>query len=168
MEEEDGPVNRLCYLSSEYHFMSNSWRVKTEGDYISPPSHIMDTPLLGYEYVMLQRLLTLTFAQFGLMFLTFWWELARWLDGWMLALLYDGDTHSSWNLAGIQNTQDDLIMQFVMGTMFIVLPAFWMGALGWAGIQLGGVIERAAVTGTNDAKTSGGKLGESLSQKISK
>ncbi len=37
--------------------MSNSWRVKTEGDYISPPSHIMDTPLLGYEYVMLQRLL---------------------------------------------------------------------------------------------------------------
>lgn len=57
MKGKDDPVNRLCYLSSEYIFMSNSWRVKTEGDYITPPSYIMDTPLLGYEYVMLQRLL---------------------------------------------------------------------------------------------------------------
>ncbi|HAT6803613.1 TPA: conjugal transfer protein TraG [Citrobacter freundii] len=110
-----------------------------------------------------KTVLTLTFAQFGLMFLTFWWELARWLDGWMLELLYSSDTHSSWNLAGIQNTQDDLIMQFVMGTMFIVLPAFWMGALGWAGVQLGGAIERATVIGTNDTKKSGGKLGERIS-----
>ncbi|MCX8967252.1 conjugal transfer protein TraG [Erwinia psidii] len=115
-----------------------------------------------------KTVLTLTFAQFGLMFLTFWWELARWLDGWMLELLYRSDTHSSWNLAGIQNTQDDLIMQFVMGTMFIVLPAFWMGVLAWAGVQLGGAIERAAITGTHDAKKSGGKLGDSLSQKIGK
>lgn len=26
-------VNRLCYLSSEYFFMSNSWRVKTKGGF---------------------------------------------------------------------------------------------------------------------------------------
>ncbi|MBW5995210.1 conjugal transfer protein TraG [Klebsiella michiganensis] len=115
-----------------------------------------------------KTVLTLTFAQFGLMFLTFWWELARWLDGWMLTLLYDGDAHSSWNLAGIQNTQDDLIMQFVMGTMFIVLPAFWMGALGWAGVQLGGVIERAAVTGSADANKSGGSMGDVIAKKIGK
>lgn len=107
-----------------------------------------------------KTVLTLTFAQFGLVFLTFWWELARWLDGWMLSLLYDSDTHSSWNLAGLQNTQDDLIMQFVMGTMFIVLPAFWMGALGWAGIQLGGVIEGATRAGVRDAGQAGGKVGD--------
>lgn len=57
MKGKDDPVNLLCYLNSEYHFMNNCWKVKTEGDFISPPSHIMDTPLLGYEYVMLQRLL---------------------------------------------------------------------------------------------------------------
>lgn len=107
-----------------------------------------------------KTVLTLTFAQFGLMFLTFWWELARWLDGWMLELLYNSDTHSSWNLAGIQNTQDDLIMQFVMGTMFIVLPAFWMGALGWAGIQLGGAIENTTRTGTRHIEQAGGKAGD--------
>lgn len=54
MKGKDEPVKRFCYLSSEYHFMSNSWSVKTEGEYISPPSHIMDTPLQGGEYVMLQ------------------------------------------------------------------------------------------------------------------
>lgn len=105
-----------------------------------------------------QTVLTLTFAQFGLMFLTFWWELARWLDGWMLEILY-GDAHSSWNMAGIQNTQDDLIMQFVMGTMFIVLPAFWIGALGWAGIRLGGAIESASRAGSQKAADTGGEAG---------
>ncbi|ELO6972446.1 conjugal transfer protein TraG N-terminal domain-containing protein [Salmonella enterica] len=113
-----------------------------------------------------KTVLTLTFAQFGLIFLTFWWELARWLDGWMLSLLYDGDTHSSWNLAGLQNTQDDLIMQFVMGTMFIVLPAFWMGALGWAGIHLGGVIEGATRTGTRHTEQAGGKAGDIARQSL--
>lgn len=110
-----------------------------------------------------KTVLTLTFAQFGLMFLTFWWELARWLDGWMLELLYSSDTHSSWNLAGIQNTQDDLIMQFVMGTMFIVLPAFWMGALGWAGIRIGGVIDGATRTGAQKAEQTGGSAGNKIS-----
>ncbi|HAT6801798.1 TPA: conjugal transfer protein TraG [Citrobacter freundii] len=115
-----------------------------------------------------KTVLTLTFAQFGLLFLTFWWELARWLDGWMLELLYNGDTHSSWNLAGIQNTQDDLIMQFVMGSMFIVLPAFWMGALGWAGIQLGGVIERTTQAGVKDSSNAGRMAGNTITQKLTK
>ncbi|EAS1759719.1 conjugal transfer protein TraG [Salmonella enterica] len=106
--------------------------------------------------------LTLTFAFFGLNFLTFWWDLARWLDGWLLTILYDSDTHSSWNLMGIQNTQDDLIMQFVMGTMFIVLPAFWMGALGWAGIKLGGAIESASRAGSQKASDAGGTIGNQL------
>ncbi|EDT2963638.1 conjugal transfer protein TraG [Salmonella enterica subsp. enterica] len=104
--------------------------------------------------------LTLTFAQFALTFLTFWWELARWLDGWMLDILYSSDTHSSWNMVGLQNTQDDIIMMFVMGTMFLVLPAFWMGALSWAGIRLGGAIESATRTGTRDIQQAGAKGGE--------
>lgn len=44
-------------------------------------------------------------------------------------------------MAGFQNISDDLIMNFVMGTMFIVLPALWMAAFGWAGIRVGGMAE---------------------------
>lgn len=108
--------------------------------------------------------LTLTFAQFALMFLTFWWELARWLDGSLLDLLYDSDTHSYWNMAGIQNTQDDLIMMFVTGTLFIVLPGFWFAAVSWAGIQLGGALDGALRNGTADIKNAGGKARELMIQ----
>ncbi|MCV4640163.1 conjugal transfer protein TraG N-terminal domain-containing protein, partial [Escherichia coli] len=73
--------------------------------------------------------MTLTFVQFALFFLTFWWELARWLDSWLLDVLYNSDTHSSRNLAGIQNTQDDVIINLVMRFMFLVLPTFWLGAM---------------------------------------
>ncbi|WMY72462.1 conjugal transfer protein TraG N-terminal domain-containing protein [Buttiauxella selenatireducens] len=109
-----------------------------------------------------KTVLTLTFAQFGLIFLTFWWELARWLDSAMLSLLYESDTHSGWNLAGIQNVQDNMIMQFVLATMFLVLPAFWMGALGWAGLQVGGAIASSLRAGSEPAKQAGGEAAEQL------
>ncbi|SSO29883.1 TraG-like protein, N-terminal region [Klebsiella pneumoniae] len=67
----------------------------------------------------------LSFVQFALFFLTFWWELARWL----MQILYDSDTHSWANLNGLQNTSDDLIVNIIMGVMFLVLPVFWHGAL---------------------------------------
>lgn len=73
--------------------------------------------------------MTLTFVQFALYFLTFWWELTRWLDSWLLGVLYSSDTHSSWNLAGLHNSQDDVIINLVMGSMFLVLPTFWL----WGG-----------------------------------
>ncbi|VUS31159.1 conjugal transfer protein TraG N-terminal domain-containing protein [Klebsiella spallanzanii] len=86
-----------------------------------------------------KTVITVTFAQFGLIFLSFWWELTRWLDTSLLQLIYSSDTH---NLIGVQNTEDDLLMQFVLGTMFIVLPVFWMGAVSWAGIQAGNSLDR--------------------------
>lgn len=45
------------------------------------------------------------------------------------------------NLIGMQNSGDGLLMQFVLGTMFIVLPMFWMGAVSWAGIQAGNSLD---------------------------
>ncbi|EHG6663818.1 hypothetical protein J3893_001525 [Salmonella enterica subsp. enterica serovar Nigeria] len=37
--------------------------------------------------------------------------------------------------------EDGLLMQFVLGTMFIVLPVFWIGAVSWAGIQTGNSLD---------------------------
>lgn len=94
---------------------------------------------------------------FALFFLTFWWELARWLDSWLLDVLYNGDTHSSWNLAGIQNTQDDVIINLVMGSMFLALPTFWMGAMTWAGVRVGVEVNGALAGGVKVALVSGSK-----------
>jgi hypothetical protein len=30
-----------------------------------------------------------------------------------------------------------MLLNFVMATMFIVLPTFWVMALGWAGVRAG-------------------------------
>lgn len=113
----------------------------------------------AYEY---KTVITVTFVIFALNFLTFWWELARWLDSWLLTALYSSDSHSRWNVAGFQNSSDDLIMELVMGTMFIVLPAVWMGALSWAGIRTGGVIENAMAKGADKARETGGQAVDSL------
>lgn len=118
-----------------------------------------------YEY---KTVVTLTFVTFGMHFLTFWWELARWLDSWLLEIMYGSDSHSRWNVAGFQNSADDLIMNFVMGTMFLVLPAVWMGALSWAGVAIGGVINEALKSGSHDSKAAGGKAGGVIERTISK
>ncbi|EOX0357336.1 conjugal transfer protein TraG N-terminal domain-containing protein, partial [Proteus mirabilis] len=90
-------------------------------------------------------------------FLTFWWELARWIDSWMMEALYNSDTHNQWNMNGLQNTSDDVIMNLVMGTMFLVLPALWMGAFGWAGVHLGSTLSNGMKSGTDEATKAGEK-----------
>lgn len=74
---------------------------------------------------------------FALVTLTFWWELARWLDSWLLSVLYDSGTHSRINPYFLENTQDDIIVNFVMGSMFLVLPAIWLGSMSWVGVKMG-------------------------------
>ena len=102
----------------------------------------------------------LSFALLGTYALSFWWELAHWIDSWLLEALYGSDTHSRWNMLGLQNTSDDIIVNFVMGTMFLVLPALWMGAMGWAGFNVGSALSDMASKGSKDAKDAGGKAGQ--------
>jgi hypothetical protein len=48
-----------------------------------------------------------------------------------------------------------MLLNFVMATMFIVLPTFWVMALGWAGVRAGNSLG-GLITGTSDAKSAGG------------
>ncbi|MBC8947293.1 conjugal transfer protein TraG N-terminal domain-containing protein [Xenorhabdus indica] len=116
----------------------------------------------AYEF---KTIFTLTFVIFALNFLTFWWELARWLDSHLLEALYGSDTHSLFNLAGFQNTSDDLIMGLVMGTLFIVLPMVWLGALAWAGVRMGDVAGMMS-QGVGQVRQSAGMFGQTVMQKM--
>ncbi|PHM40129.1 conjugal transfer protein TraG [Xenorhabdus miraniensis] len=128
--------------------------------------YVMLPMILMFSAYEFKTAITLTFVIFALNFLTFWWELAHWLDSWLISALYDSDTHSRWNMIGIQNTSDDIIINFVMGTMFLVLPAVWMGALSWAGIKIGGTLENGMQKGTTESKQAGGKAGEAAVNKL--
>lgn len=115
---------------------------------------IILTPLIiVMSSYSVKTLITLTFVSFALVSLTFWWELARWLDSWLLSALYDSGTHSRLNPYFLENTQDDIIVNFVMGSMFLVLPTIWLGSISWAGVKIGSMAHTFS-QGSNDAKDS--------------
>lgn len=104
----------------------------------------------------LKTVVTLSFVQFALFFLTLWWELARWLDSWLMEIIYSENAASHFNLYGLQNTSDDLIVNMVMGAMFVVLPAFWPGGL----VRVGGAVAGIMSAGSGDVKNGGGQIGK--------
>ncbi|WP_413508463.1 hypothetical protein [Serratia proteamaculans] len=50
-------IDRLCQLEKHCFISRRDLTISTEGKYIHPQQSIIDTPLIGYEYVLVQRLL---------------------------------------------------------------------------------------------------------------
>lgn len=90
-----------------------------------------------------KTIFTISFALFALQFITFWWELAGWLDDRLITILYDnmaeqGIANSSVPFAAFfSSTADGWIMNLVLGMMYLVFPMFWVGMLSWAGVRIG-------------------------------
>lgn len=103
----------------------------------------------------LKAVMTLSIIQFAMIFVDFWFQLARWLDTTILNALYGaGSPHGTLNVVlGINNTQQDMLLNYVMAAMFIILPIFWMGALSWAGINATRALEglRSGADGAQNA-----------------
>jgi TraG-like protein, N-terminal region len=104
----------------------------------------------------LKTVVIVTCVDFALFFTDFWFQLARWIDSTVLDALYGWNSpHSNFNvLMGLNNTFGDMLINFVMGAMFIVLPLFWISALAWAGIHAGGVLQGLSM-GTAGARAAG-------------
>ncbi|GAD20420.1 conjugal transfer protein TraG N-terminal domain-containing protein [Acidovorax sp. MR-S7] len=119
----------------------------------------------------LKTVVTVSVVQFALFFVDFWFQLARWIDSTILDALYGwgfgwNRPHANFDpLVGLNNAFGDLLLNFVMGTMFIVLPTFWIGALTWAGIRAG-TIANSFSAGTRDAGSAGGKGAGAISRKL--
>ena len=106
----------------------------------------------------LKTVVTVSCIEFALFFVDFWFQLARWIDSTIIDALYGWQSpHSNFDpLMGLNNAFGDLLLDFVMGMMFIVLPAFWVATLGWAGVRAGNVAQMLTA-GTDGAKSAGGK-----------
>lgn len=112
----------------------------------------------------LKTMVTVSVVQFALLFTEFWFQLARWIDSTILDALYGwgwgwNRPHTNFDpLVGLNNTFGDMLLNFVMATMFLILPTFWVAALAWAGIRAGNVLQGLS-TGTRDAGQAGGRGG---------
>ncbi|WP_248747353.1 conjugal transfer protein TraG N-terminal domain-containing protein [Pseudomonas sp. MWU12-2037] len=115
----------------------------------------------------LKTLVTASCVQFALFFVDFWFQLARWIDSTILDALYgSGAPNSNFNvLFGLNNSFGDMLLNFVMAAMFVVLPGFWIAALTWTGIHAGSFL-RGLSDGTTEAKSAGRGGGEIISKKL--
>lgn len=104
----------------------------------------------------LKTLVTVSCVQFALFFVDFWFQLARWIDSTILDALYGSSApQSNFNvLFGLNNSFGDMLLNFVMATMFIVLPTFWILALSWAGLSAGNILQ-GFISGTSEARSAG-------------
>lgn len=109
----------------------------------------------------LKTVVTVSVVQFALFFVDFWFQLARWIDSTILDALYGwgwgwNRPHSNFDpLVGLNNAFGDMLLNFVMGTMFLVLPTFWVASLGWVGIKAG-VIAQNLTVGSKEARDGAG------------
>ncbi|KIN92472.1 conjugal transfer protein TraG N-terminal domain-containing protein [Thauera sp. SWB20] len=110
----------------------------------------------------LKTVVTVSCVQFALFFVDFWFQLARWIDSTILDALYGWGfgadrPHTNFDpLIGLNNAFGDMLLNFVMAMMFIVLPTFWVMALAWAGVRTGNIVQGLS-TATSDAKGAGGR-----------
>lgn len=90
----------------------------------------------------LKTLVTVSVVQFALLrgLLV---PVGQWIDSTILDALYGwgfgwNRPHSNFDpLIGLNNAFGDMLLNYVLATMFLVLPAFWVTALAWTGIRAG-------------------------------
>ena len=111
----------------------------------------------------LKTVMTVTFALFTLHMLTFWWELARWIDSSMLDALYNQVSTTDQVLLSLptsgvmDGTVTAQVIEYVMGAMFIVLPMIFFGAMSWTGYNVGAGLEGMLNNGSRAAQNEGAK-----------
>lgn len=129
---------------------------------------VICTPLvLLFGTYELKALVAVSCVQFALFFVDFWFQLARWLDSTIYGWGFGANRpHSNFDpLIGLNNAFGDMLLNFVMATMFVVLPAFWVTALGWVGVRAGNVVQMMTMA-TDGAKSAGTKGPGAISKSL--
>jgi hypothetical protein len=111
---------------------------------------------------------TASFGLFALWFLTFWWELARWINANLINLLYSSDAAKMSFVAAAQNGYDKLVLIFVEWATFLILPGIWVATLAWAGMKIGSTFSQSLGDGAKGSKGAGDKGSEMASKVATK
>lgn len=115
-------------------------------------------------------ILTLTFVLFAIIFLTFIWELGRFLDTQLIEMIYDGSQAENSLLRFLyldRGIGDVAIMRILTSVVFIAFPVLLLAGMSWAGIRIGaelnGALGKMAQT-TQEAGSQGAKMAKSVAK----
>jgi hypothetical protein len=64
---------------------------------------------------------------------------------------------------GLNNTFGDILLDYVLGMMFLVLPMVWVSALTWVGIRAGNLLQ-----GLSDGTKAAGQAGSQGANSLTK
>lgn len=118
----------------------------------------------GYS---VKAMMTITFGIFAIQFLTFWWEIAYWLDTALMESLYGSPTHSNFNFENmLVNDTNDGILSIVVNTMYLVMPAIWFMLLGWGSVKAGAAVGAILDSGTKAAQQSTQEVTKKATSKV--
>ncbi len=118
---------------------------------------IFTVPVILIAAYDLRVVMTVSTTMFALFFVEFIFALVRWVDSTILEVLYGPNSphNNSDFFVGLSNANGDMLLNFVMGAMFLVLPGLWVTALGWAGLQVGSVLQ--GLTNASDGAKAAGR-----------
>jgi len=95
-------------------------------------------------------IITATFVVFGIRFLTTIFALLHYLDTALFAATNQFSRNQLLNSAST-STLGAGVTDLALATMWLILPALWLGMIGWAGYRAASAVS----TGSNEAKTTG-------------
>lgn len=113
----------------------------------------------GYS---VKAMMAMTFGWFSVFFLSFIWEIAYWLDTSIYSALYGNSI-----LDSFKNVDDGFIMNFILNSMYLVMPALWISFLSWAGIKAGEGLN-SAIGNSGKAAQQGTKDGISTTKSVTR
>jgi len=112
------------------------------------------------------KIVFMSIIVFSIKFWTVLWAIAHWLDNNLITALdpgwYELTVNAAFNGALQNNMVVKQVIDFITSSLFVAMPLFWTGLLGWAGYKIGSEISRFSTdlnSPSGDAGAKGGKAG---------
>lgn len=124
--------------------------------------------ILVYSIYSLRAVILATMGMFSIHFLTFWWEVSRWMDAKLLGALYNNQGAASHVVRYIPFTDNSTaywMTDMVLWISMIVMPLTFMAFMAWAGYSSTGNIGGAGADGRQAFGASAGAAGAALASK---
>jgi len=112
----------------------------------------------------LKGVMMTSFGLLTLHMLSFWWELARWLDSTLIKALYENPYYGISAAPGMLSSESfsATILRMTAATMFLLLPGLFFMAMSWAGYALGRGMEGVMGNASQAASQAGSTGGDTI------
>ncbi len=143
-------------LLESISFYPKMYMLKTAAPIIQATILMLIYMLLPFYFVFssydMGKMIFMTIIIFSVKFWTVLWAVAHWLDNNLLDALMPGMLLSATDALTQNNIVVKMVINFVTGALFVVIPVFWSGLLTWAGHKVGNAMSQSM---DNMGKSSG-------------